>query len=50
MDMCVSYQPYLYVLFTPGIMEILVKFEGDVTYEKLNIPDVQDTIPDDLRS
>ena len=29
-------------------MDILVKFEGDVKYAKLDIPEVQDNIPDNL--
>ena len=42
--------PHLYILLSsPGIMDILVQFEGNVTYAKLDIPDVQDNIPDDLR-
>ena len=30
-------------------MDILVTFEGDVKYAKLDIPEMQDNIPDDLR-
>ena len=30
-------------------MDILVKLEGDVTYAKLDIPEVQNNILDDLR-
>ena len=37
--------PHLYI---PGIMDILVIFEGDVKYVKVDIPDVEDSIPDDL--
>ena len=30
-------------------MDILVTFEGDVKYAKLDIPEMQNNIPDDLR-
>ena len=40
---------HLYILLSPRIMDILVKLEGDVTYAKLDIPEVQDNILDDLR-
>ena len=30
-------------------MDILVKFKGDVKYAKLDIAEVQNNIPDDLR-
>ena len=41
--------PQLYILLSPGIMDILVKFEGDAKYAKVYIPEVQDNIPHDLR-
>ena len=41
--------PHLYILLSPGIMDILSKFDGDETYAKLDIPEVQDNIPNDLR-
>ena len=44
--------PYLYILpgsITRNHMDVLVKFEGDVKYAKLYIPEVQENIPDDLR-
>ena len=39
--------PHLYELYTiitgmAGIMDILVTFEGDVKYAKLNIPELED--------
>ena len=39
----------LYLLLSPGIMHILTKFEGDVNDVKLDMPEVDDNIPDDLR-
>ena len=46
MPMCVL--PHLYILFSP---RITVKFEGDVTYAKLDVSlsEVEDNILDDLR-
>ena len=40
---------HLYILLTPGITDILVKFGGHVKYAKLAILEVEDNIPDDLR-
>ena len=40
--------PHLNILLSPGFMDILAKFEGDVHYAKLDIPDVQDNIPHDF--
>ena len=48
-DRPVRILPHLYIIISQGIMDILVKFEGDVKYAKLYIPEVQDNIPDDLR-
>ena len=42
--------PHIYIFITPGIMDILVKFEGDVKYAKQYLPEVQGNIPDYLRS
>ena len=38
---------HLYILLSPGIMDILVKFEGDVNYAILDILDVEDNTADD---
>ena len=47
--MAVRVLQYLCVLLSPGIMDILITFEEDVTYAELYIPAVQDSISDDLR-
>ena len=41
--------PRLNSLLSLVIMDILVKFERDVKYAKLYIPEVEDNIPDDIR-
>ena len=48
-DRPVRVLPHLYILLSPGIMDISVQFEGDITYAKLDIPEVRNNIPDDLR-
>ena len=45
--MCIL--PQLYILLSPGITDILVTFEGDVKYAKLDIADVENDISDDIR-
>ena len=42
--------PHFYLLLSPGSMDILIKFQGDVKYaKKLDKPQVEGNIPDDLR-